>query len=79
MVGVGLDFAPIDPFKALFWSAVINGVTAVPVMMMMMLVASSDQIMGGLPISRRLKFLGWLCTSVMGVAALAMFGAFLIH
>jgi hypothetical protein len=35
--------------------------------------------MGGLPISRRLKFLGWLCTSVMGVAALAMFGAFLIH
>ncbi|HEX8785437.1 MAG TPA: Nramp family divalent metal transporter [Telluria sp.] len=77
LAGVGIVFAPIDPIKALYWSAVINGVTAVPVMAVMMLVASSERIMGGLPISRGLKALGWVCTGVMGAAALVMFGAFL--
>jgi NRAMP (natural resistance-associated macrophage protein)-like metal ion transporter len=75
LAGVGIVFTSIDPMRALFWSAVINGVIAVPVMAMMMLVASSPRIMGKLPISRPLRVLGWLCTGVMLVAVLAMFGA----
>ena len=49
LVGVGLNFVHIDPIKALFWSAVINGVVAVPVMVMMMILASRRaQVMGAL-------------------------------
>jgi len=47
VVGAVLNFTPLDPIKALFWSAVINGVTAVPIMVMVMLLASSRQVMGG--------------------------------
>jgi NRAMP (natural resistance-associated macrophage protein)-like metal ion transporter len=79
LAGVGLNFAPIDPIKALFWSSVINGVTAVPVMVVMMLVASSEKIMGNLAISPRLRILGWLCTAVMGTATLVMLATFLIR
>jgi len=78
LAGVGINFAPIDPIKALYWSAVINGVMAVPVMAVMMLVASSRKIMGDLPISGRLKLLGWVCTAVMAAASLIMFGSFLL-
>jgi Mn2+/Fe2+ NRAMP family transporter len=66
---------PIDPIKALYWSAVLNGVIAVPVMAIMMAVASSTKIMGELKISTRLRVLGWLCTGVMLAAVLAMAGA----
>jgi NRAMP (natural resistance-associated macrophage protein)-like metal ion transporter len=72
LAGVGLDFAPIDPIRALYWSAVINGVIAVPVMMIMMAVASSRRLMGGLTISRGLCVLGWLSTAVMAAASLGM-------
>jgi NRAMP (natural resistance-associated macrophage protein)-like metal ion transporter len=75
LAGVGFTFAPIDPIKALYWSAVLNGVIAVPVMVIMMAVASSQKIMGALKISGRLRVLGWLCTGIMLVAVLAMFGA----
>jgi Mn2+/Fe2+ NRAMP family transporter len=78
LAGVGIVFTAIDPMRALFWSAVINGVIAVPVMAMMMLVATSPRIMGKLPISRPLRVLGWLCTGVMLVAVVAMFGAELL-
>jgi Mn2+/Fe2+ NRAMP family transporter len=75
LAGVGINFVPIDPIKALYWSAVLNGVIAVPVMVIMMAVASSTRIMGTLKISGRLRVLGWLCTGVMAVAVLAMAGA----
>jgi Mn2+/Fe2+ NRAMP family transporter len=68
---------PIDPIKALYWSAVLNGVIAVPVMAIMMLVASSPRIMGDLTIAPRLRALGWLCTGVMAAATVAMFASFL--
>lgn len=73
LAGVGLVFAPIDPIKALYWSAVINGVISIPIMAVMMLMASRADIMGRLVITRRLKVLGWLCTVVMTVAVAAMF------
>jgi Mn2+/Fe2+ NRAMP family transporter len=71
--GVLLDFTPLDPIKALFWSAVINGVIAVPIMAVMMLMAVRPEVMGPFVITRRLKFLGWLATGVMCAAVIAMF------
>jgi Mn2+/Fe2+ NRAMP family transporter len=68
---------PLDPIKALYWSAVLNGVIAVPVMAIMMLVAMSKRIMGDLTIVPRLSVLGWLCTGVMAAATIAMFASFL--
>ncbi|HEV8260561.1 MAG TPA: divalent metal cation transporter, partial [Burkholderiales bacterium] len=71
--GVLLDFTPIDPIKALFWSAVINGVISVPIMAVMMLMAVRPQVMGPFVIRRSLKVLGWLSVLVMLVAVVAMF------
>jgi NRAMP (natural resistance-associated macrophage protein)-like metal ion transporter len=70
--GVALGFTPIDPIKALFWSAVINGVISVPIMAVMMLMVARPDIMGSLVAGRRLKVLGWICTGVMAVAVAAM-------
>ena len=72
-LGVALNFSPVDPIKALFWSAVINGVIAVPIMVVMMLMAVRKDVMGQFVITRRLKTLGWLATGVMALAVLAMF------
>ena len=71
--GVVIDFTPIDPIKALFWSAVINGVIAVPIMIVMMLLADDPHVMGPFTVTRRLKALGWLATWTMAAAVVAMF------
>jgi Mn2+/Fe2+ NRAMP family transporter len=73
LAGVALVFAPIDPIKALYWSAVVNGIISVPIMALMMLMAARVDIMGRLVIGRRLKIMGWLCTAVMATAVVAMF------
>jgi len=70
--GVALEFTPIDPIKALFWSAVINGVIAVPIMVVMMLMADDPKVMGPFVVTRRLKALGWLATWTMAAAVVAM-------
>jgi NRAMP (natural resistance-associated macrophage protein)-like metal ion transporter len=75
LLGVALVFAPIDPIKALYWSAVVNGIISVPIMAVMMLMAARTDIMGNLVVHRRLKVLGWLCTVVMASAVTAMFVA----
>jgi NRAMP (natural resistance-associated macrophage protein)-like metal ion transporter len=72
-VGVALNFVHIDPIKALFWSAVINGVVAVPVMAMMMLLSSRRAVMGPFVLPWPLKAMGWLATAVMAAAAIGMF------
>jgi Mn2+/Fe2+ NRAMP family transporter len=66
-------FAPIDPIKALIWSAVINCVMAVPIMFIMMFMASNKAIMGKFVIHLSLKVLGWCCTIAMTLAVIAMF------
>ena len=71
--GVILCFTPVDPMKELYWSAVINGVIAVPIMVVMMLLASSEKVMGRHTIRRNLTALGWAATSVMALAVCAMF------
>lgn len=72
ILGVALNFTAIDPIKALFWSAVINGVIAVPIMVVMMLMAVRVDIMGPFVITRRLTVLGWLATAGMAIVVLAM-------
>lgn len=71
-LGGALAFTPIDPMKALYWSAVVNGVLAGPVMAVMMIVASSERVMGDLTLSRSLKIWGWIATAVMLAAAVAL-------
>ena len=73
--GVALCFSPVDPVKELFWSAVLNGVIAVPIMVVMMLLATSRQTMGGHAIDSKLKALGWTATAVMAVVVVAMFAS----
>ncbi|MEO8114246.1 MAG: divalent metal cation transporter [Phenylobacterium sp.] len=73
LVGVGLNFTAIDPMKALVWSAVLNGVVAAPVMVMMMLVAVRHDVMGRFVLPPGLKLVGWLATAVMAAATVGMF------
>jgi Mn2+/Fe2+ NRAMP family transporter len=72
-LGMVLSFSSIDPIKMLFWSAVINGVVAVPLMVVIMYLATQRKVMGKFVIPRALKWLGWLATLVMAAAATIMF------
>ncbi len=71
-VGALLNVSPIDPVRALFWSAVVNGVVAVPVMAAMMVLGARPEVMGRFTLSPGLRVVGWVATAVMGVAAVAM-------
>jgi len=73
VVGATQAFLHVNPIKALFWTAVINGVVAVPVLVVMMLVSGNPKIMGDLAVGGWLKALGWLTTLVMLAAAVGMF------
>jgi NRAMP (natural resistance-associated macrophage protein)-like metal ion transporter len=73
LIGVGINFVGLDPVKALFWAAVINGVVAVPLMMMIMIMAMAPKVMGQFTLSWGLCAMGWLCTAVMTVAVGIMF------
>ncbi|MBB2205572.1 divalent metal cation transporter [Gluconacetobacter takamatsuzukensis] len=75
LIGMIINFAPVDPIRALFWSAVLNGVAAVPVMVVMMVVAARRDVMGRFAIRGPLRWLGWIATVLMGGVVLAMFGA----
>ena len=72
LLGVLMNFSPINPIKALFWTAVINGVVAVPVMVVMMLLVSNRKVMHKFAIGSVLKAVGWTATLAMTVAAVAM-------
>jgi NRAMP (natural resistance-associated macrophage protein)-like metal ion transporter len=71
-VGMIMNFTPVDPIRALYWSAVINGVVAVPVMAIMMWLAAAPKVMGEFAVTGWVKALGWAATAVMTVAVLAM-------
>jgi NRAMP (natural resistance-associated macrophage protein)-like metal ion transporter len=73
IIGAGLNYTSLDPIKALFWSAVINGVAAVPIMVMIMLLASRKSVMGQFTLTKRLAALGWVATAAMAAAAVGMF------
>ncbi len=73
LLGLALNFTQIDPVKALFWSAVINGVVAGPVMIMLMLMSNNPKVMGEFTVPKRLQITGWIATVVMLLAAVGMF------
>ncbi|HEX5323668.1 MAG TPA: Nramp family divalent metal transporter [Capsulimonadaceae bacterium] len=73
LVGLALNLIHIDPIKALFWTAVINGVVAVPVMVVMMIMTLNPKIMGQFVLPLRLKIMGWLSTAAMLAAAIGLF------
>ena len=73
LAGMALNFVGIDPIKALVWSAVLNGVLATPLMVVMLLVATNRQVMGGLALRGWLVAVGWLAAAVMLVATLGFF------
>ena len=77
LLGLGIDFSPLDPMRALFWSAVINGFVAVPVMAAMMIVASRRSQMRRFTVTGPVLALGWATTLLMAAAVVAMlvFGA----
>jgi NRAMP (natural resistance-associated macrophage protein)-like metal ion transporter len=72
LIGLTLNFTNFDPIKALVWAAIVNGITAAPVMCFMMLLASHPKIMGKLTLPCYLKILGWLATGIMALAAAGM-------
>jgi Mn2+/Fe2+ NRAMP family transporter len=72
VIGMGVNFSSLDPIKALFWSAVINGVVAVPIMVMLMVLSSRMAIMGEFTLPLPLKIIGWAATVVMAIAAIGM-------
>ena len=73
LIGIVINFVGLDPIKALFWSAVINGVVAVPLMVIIMLMAMRPDVMGRFVLPRVLWAIGWLCTGTMAVAVVIMF------
>ncbi|MEJ0092600.1 MAG: divalent metal cation transporter [Methylocella sp.] len=71
LIGLALNFVGIDPIKALYWSAVLNGLLAAPLMMAMLLIANNRRIMGELVLPWPMTAIGWLATAVMLVASIA--------
>jgi Mn2+/Fe2+ NRAMP family transporter len=72
LVGALINFSPVDPIKALYWSAVINGVVAVPVMAIMMAMTANARIMGAFVVGGALRAVGWIATAVMAAAVVGM-------
>lgn len=72
LIGTAIGFTPLDPMKALYWAAIVNGVIAVPIMAVMMLMASRADVMGRFVLSSPLKRLGWIATALMAIAVCAM-------
>jgi len=78
IIGFGLGFSGIDSITMLVWSAVLNGIVAVPIMAMMMLVVSNARLMGRFSARPWLITLGWLGTLLMALAVLALLGSYVI-
>jgi NRAMP (natural resistance-associated macrophage protein)-like metal ion transporter len=78
VVGTLIDFTSLDPIKALVWSAVVNGVIAVPIMAVMMRLGNNRTILGKYTLTRRHQFFGWLATAVMLAAIIAMVWAWVV-
>ena len=72
LVGALLNFTPIDPIKALFWTAVVNGVVAVPIMAMLLIMSRRRDLMGDYILPAAIRNVGWFATAVLAMAALGM-------
>ena len=79
VLGIALNFTSLDPIKALYWSAVINGVLAAPVMVALMLLVRRKSVMGGLVVEGWLFWLGWVSTAAMALCIVGMGAALIIQ
>jgi Mn2+/Fe2+ NRAMP family transporter len=75
LLGALANVLHIRPIKALVWSAVLNALTAVPVMVLLVKIGSNPKIMGELVISRGSRCLGWLATAAMALASAGFIGS----
>jgi len=73
LIGLALNFVGINPIRALFWSAVLNGIVSVPLMVVTMLMAANPKVMGQFTLPRGLKAVGWIATLVMLAASMGLF------
>jgi NRAMP (natural resistance-associated macrophage protein)-like metal ion transporter len=73
VIGLGLNFVGINPIRALFLAAVLNGVVATPLMVVTMLMAGNPRVMGQFTLPRRLRVAGWVATLVMLAASVGFF------
>lgn len=73
LIALSFEFTSLDPIKSLYWAAVANGVTAPPVMFMMMLMATNPKVMHQFTLSLRLRIFGWLATLLMSIATIGFF------
>ena len=73
LIALAIQYSPISPMKALFWSAVINGIVAVPLMVAIMVLSSKQSVMGAHVASLSMRIFGWLATGFMAVAAAYLF------
>jgi NRAMP (natural resistance-associated macrophage protein)-like metal ion transporter len=69
LIGMIINFTPLNPIKALYWAAVLNGIVSVPVMATMLMMASNTKVMGDFTVNGPLRVIGWIATVVMGVSA----------
>ena len=76
VIGFGLGFTGMDAIKMLVWSAVLNGIVAVPIMAMMMVIVANAKLMGRFKARPWLIVLGWIGTALMAVAVIALFASF---
>jgi len=71
-IGIGINFTPINPISALYWSAVVNGVASVPIMVLLVTLAGQRAVMGEFAIPASLKLLGWAGAIAMMLAVTGM-------
>jgi Mn2+/Fe2+ NRAMP family transporter len=72
LIGMGINFLGINPIDALFYTAVINGLLAPPLLVLIMLVSNDRKIMGERTNNRWTNLAGWTATVVMSAAALVL-------
>ena len=72
LIGLAMNFAHLNAVKMLFWSAILNGVLAPPLVVLVVLLSSDPKVMGERINSRTARMLGWLCAVVMTTAAVAL-------
>ncbi len=72
VIGLALDFAHLDAVKMLFWSAVLNGMLAPPLVVLVVLLTSDKRVMGKRANTPWMRALGWACAVVMSMAAVAL-------
>jgi Mn2+/Fe2+ NRAMP family transporter len=72
LVGLALDFAGFNAVKMLFWSAVLNGLLAPPLVVIVVLLTGDRKVMGNRVNSQAMQALGWICALIMSAAAIAL-------